>query len=416
MHKFALISKYGDFLPIALRMAKRGDDIRVYIHDRHHKQMYDGILPKQHTPDSFFESGRYVIYDMSGFGKAADRAIQRGHPVFGAASLADWLELDRAGAIKLCEEVGIKVPRAKKFWSSDVDGMKAYVRKVKRRLVLKPCNNASTDLTYVSSSWEDMLRELDIIRTLLPQQRMPVVLEDFVGGVELSFEGWWDGKQFLRPFNCTFEEKKFMNGGLGPNTGCAGNVVMTVPSTTPRIYEATLQRIEPILAASRYVGPVDVNTILDEHGDIYFLEFTPRFGYDAIQTINELLDEPISNLIYDMLNGTAHRFPLSTSDFAVGVRLSTPPYPFAGKPKQHRIGLPHRAPAQIYLSDAMRIGKEYYVSGADGNVLTAVARSPSIERAAQAVYTTLDAVEVANKQYRTDVHNRAIEQLPLLAF
>jgi phosphoribosylamine-glycine ligase len=64
----------------------------------------------------------------------------------------------------------------------------------------------------------------------------------------------------------------------------------------------------------------------------------------------------------------------------------------------------------------MYIDDKYYVSGADGNVLTAVATTTNIPLCQQLVYNTLNEVLVCDKQYRTDIGNRPIHQLPSISW
>ncbi len=100
-----------------------------------------------------------------------------------------------------------------------------------------------------------------------------------------------------------------MEGDKGPNTGCMGNVVFTTEGN--RLTEQALMPLSPLLKKVGYVGPIDVNCILTAT-DAYFLEFTTRFGYDAIQTFSELLKIPL----FDFLFTAATIFARSFSDEA----------------------------------------------------------------------------------------------------
>ena len=58
-----------------------------------------------------------------------------------------------------------------------------------------------------------------------------------------------------------------------------------------KIFNATLEKMAPRLAAERYVGYIDVNCIVNSNG-IYPLEFTARFGYPTISIQQEGLLTP----------------------------------------------------------------------------------------------------------------------------
>src|SRR5581483_10364453 len=86
---------------------------------------------------------------------------------------------------------------------------------------VKADGNIGCETSRVLSEPEQLDWALDALPTgcsLIVQRR--------VKGIEVSTEGWWNGKAWIN-FNHTFEEKRFMAGDLGPNTGCMGNVVVS---------------------------------------------------------------------------------------------------------------------------------------------------------------------------------------------
>ena len=87
--------------------------------------------------------------------------------------------------------------------------------------------------------------------------------------------------------NHTLERTKFFPGDLGEKTGCCGNVVWAATLESPLIQKLILP-LTGVLQG-KFVGPIDVNVIIEkESNEPVFLEFSPRFGYDAIFALMEL--------------------------------------------------------------------------------------------------------------------------------
>jgi phosphoribosylamine--glycine ligase len=240
-----------------------------------------------------------------------------------------------------------------------------------------------------------------------------MIVQRIVDGVEVSTEGWFNGRDFLRPFNHTFEEKRFMEGNLGPNTGCMGNVVLARESN--KLTRATVERLKPFLSKVGYRGPVDVNCIVNETG-AYALEATARFGYDAIEALVEGLKEPFIDVLFETAVGTKKSMDL-TEDAMIAVRLSVPPYP-AEDVKQKDWGDPiiginldnikHLFLCNVFADHADNLFK---VAPADGLVLKATAHGGKkgadyTSFARDRVYRTLDNIKCSNKQYRLDIGKR----------
>lgn len=155
-----------------------------------------------------------MIFDSAGGGKTADRLRGEGYPVIGASVFADSLELDRSLALGLMEEAGIQVPPSQHFtdWQEGVQ----YVESRGERMCFKSDNNKLT--SYVSSCPEDMVEFLR--HQQAENEPADFELQDFVKGLEISTELWFDGFDYARPLNHTFERKQLMNDDLGPSSGC----------------------------------------------------------------------------------------------------------------------------------------------------------------------------------------------------
>ncbi len=338
-----------------------------------------------------------VVFDSSGMGAAADLARTKS-PTIGGSTYADRLEDDRVFGLEVMEKAGIKVPKWHPF-SSPADGIK-FLKSNHKRYVLKPIGEAPSDATYVAKSAEDMI---NFIEVRLDKKVKSFVLQEFVEGVEVSTEAWWTGSEWVA-LNHTLEEKKLMSGGIGPNTGCAGNVLWMPPRRTP-LFEQGLEKMIPQLKEANFVGMVDLNTIATE-GDIYGLEWTPRFGYEGTCNLVPLLPIPFGEFLHTIAIGKAPTLSDSRSKFAATVRLSVPPYPQAELSRK-RLKVPVRGLpddlSRFVLYDVMKDGDTYMTSGTYNAIGSPIGTGSTIYDAFENVKAAIKRLDIPDLQYRYDI-------------
>jgi phosphoribosylamine--glycine ligase len=397
---YKLISKNGDLLSLMRRISLEGNKVTCYLPGDN--KMYEGILPIVHdTTQLEIEPGDTVIFDMVGAGKTAEILKDKNYTVVGGGVLNDKLELDRGFGEEFMLKHGLSCPPTDVF--TDFQEAKALVEKTGKRYVFKPNGNLETDLTYVSSSAENLLAMLDYLESKVPEGT-EFELQEFVDGIEMSTEAWFNGERFLAPVNSTFEEKKFMAGGVGPNTGCMGNVVWAWDDEISEYLLDTLFRpMEDSLASAGYLGPLDINAIWNPEG-VYCLEFTARFGYDAIQASSRLIDgglgETLSNLY------ASDRLPMRQGELAVAVRVSIPPFPNEGSVPEIPIKIDKRFLDHVYLSDVYLKDGKLHCAGQDGYVLAVCDNGRNLPTILSKIAYIIEEIEIPGKQYRVDIGSR----------
>ena len=99
---------------------------------------------------------------------------------------------------------------------------------------------------------------------------------------------------------------------------------------------APLEKIA--LAAVKYVGYVDVNTIVAEDGTAYPLEFTMRFGWPTTNILQELHDGDFIQWLADLCDGKDSRH-LKLNKISSGLVVAIPNYPFLSPPEK-TVGIP----------------------------------------------------------------------------
>lgn len=407
MAKFLIMSLKGDGLGLALRLKQQGHTVAASIRGRLEKTNYDGLIEKVDKWENYLTKDTIVVFDSSGGGKTADRLRARGYHVFTGSVFADNLEIDRQLAFDLMKQVGIKLPPYEVFY--DWQEGKSYVKSHSKRVVFKPSGLLSDDDaigSYVSSDPDDMITMMDYFESVA-KHPPEFILQDFVEGVAVSTEGWFNGQDWMEPFNQTIEHKAMMNDDLGPSSGCTCNIVWKL-SHTNRVVEEGVKLMGPLLKDYDYIGPLDLNTVVNDDG-VWALEFTPRFGYDAFPSLLELVDTDLGEVIAKIaMKEFPDELPLKDG-FASALRVSIPPHPSeefkhpGGIPIQglFRSDRPHLYFFEVRLDEADRL-----VSSPGGGAICAITGiGKTIQESFDPVYEIAKRLRIPEKQYRTDAVN-----------
>lgn len=399
--RILMLSQSGDGLGLAHRLVSEGHKVDVFIRESQYKKAGIGIVDRIPSWRPHLAKADLVVVDMVGFGNYEETIRKAKKPLIGCSPLMDIAELDRQRGISLFNKFGIDIPETFSFKSPKQarDILKLWKSP---GYVIKPSGNISTAKTCVARSPDIYEHALGLL-----EDEQHLIVQRIVEGVEVSTEGWWNGRSWVFPFNHTFEEKRLMNEGLGPNTGCMGNVVVAARKVN-KLAGATVLKLEPFLKQTTYRGPIDVNAIVTAD-KVYALEITARFGYDALEALMEGLQEPVTDLIFETAIGVKKEMRI-TSGYMIAVRLSVPPWPHdepaledAGQPL---LGLNEHNLKHVYLTDVYKEGEKYFYAAGDGAVLKATADGVSVREARRRVYRTLAGLEISGKQYRTDIGQR----------
>lgn len=407
--KFFMISKCGEGAGLLKRIQDEGNDCRIWIKEPDYHSVYDGILKKTKAYPSV-DKDEIVIFDSSGVGEYAD-SLEKS---FGASKFMDKLESDRAFGLEMMIQSGIKIPETYEF--KKLEEARQFVKTRKERFVFKPSgDDLPTKLSYVSSDMEDLLRYLDYIEKAFKGEISSFVLQEFIEGAIVSSELWFDGEIAIGSPNHTIEVKKFMNGELGPSTGCSGNIVW--PADWNHVIEEGVGRAADFCAKEGYLGPLDLNTIVNEKG-IFGLEWTPRFGLDAMPTFLHLLQIDIGKFIADLVHRQLNEVPMQ-NQIAAGVRVTIPPYPIEPKSAKEiqktapNLGIPIRGleldDDRVYFYEIMQEGGELFHSEGTGVIAVVSDSGDNVESAFEGPMGLLEEAKIPDKQYRTDLAEKLSE-------
>ena len=409
--KFMMVSKCGEGAQVLYQIKEEGNDVSLFIKEPGYKRCWDGLLPKAASP---YENADVYIFDMSGMGDIAANLRSRNKLVLGAGPFSDKIEHDRKFGTDLMNKCGIKTPKVYEFKGKQLDDAIKFVstQTAHDKLVFKPSGDGlPTRLTYCACDNDDLVHYLEYIKQHYEKEIEEFVLQEFIEGTLVSSEYWCNGKEFLRPVNHTVECKKLMNDDKGPSTGCSGNAVWLC-SDSCLIVEEGILKAEDICSELGYVGPIDLNAIVNDTG-VYGLEWTPRFGYDALPTMLQLMDQEVGEFMYDCASGKDMDMPLVDA-CAAGVRISIPPYPIEPEdPKDiDRVGPNFGIPIggvlnkyrdNYYFFEIMKNGKGLVHADGTGVIACVSDYADTVMKALEMPYNILDEMKIPDKQYRTDL-------------
>jgi phosphoribosylamine--glycine ligase len=343
-----------------------------------------------------------------GYGEIQDRLRRDGFNVIGGGSYGTRLETDRAYAQGVLADLDLKTAPVFEFF--DADEAKRLIDKRPARYVLK--SNGADVVSFVGRDKAGA----DVRAALAAGGKITAssfILMDFVEGVEMGVGAYFNGENFLEPACLDWEHKRFFPGDLGELTGEMGTVVTYARSQ--RFFDRTLAKMAPLLRANGYCGYINLNTIVSEKG-ICPIEFTCRFGYPGYAILDPLQKTPWADLFRAMLRRSPLKFDTEPG-FAVGIVITTPPFPYYRDAVPVPVGLPvlfdgDLSPAErrhVHYGEVALQNGVLVTSGASGYTLVVTGTGETIAAARDAANALADKVVVANARYRRDIGTRLIE-------
>jgi hypothetical protein len=321
----------------------------------------------------------------------------------GGCGFADKLEKDRLFGFRIAEEAGAVLPPHQEFPTlSSSEGMgppdSPFFFKSNRFL----SSNATKCL-------EDAEHQKEYFADLREQHgdNIKHILQQKIEGVALSTARWWNGYNWTGPYQASYEHKAFMNDDIGGSTGCAFNAMFYHPSD-PKIAEDL--GWENLTGAFRKhdaaPGLYDINAVVDEDGQSYFLEWTPRLGYDSEPASQQNIPS-----LGDHLFALAEQrdIPLVSGDIVYSTRLSVPPYPW----EHGKIGDPHGA-VDAPVQNVDGLWEKHFIGyqlKADPQHGLAVASPEGIVGLAMAKGSKLSKVTEEATEYAKELHKRGVDAL-----
>ena len=390
---------------IYLALAREGHEVRVFASDPPHQRAFGGLI--EPVPDWRAELGwigrdGIVMFERVGWGTVQDGLRAAGHRVVGGSAFGDRLENDRAFGQAVLREAGLPTARS---WSFDsAAAALEWLARHPGRYVLKHDDGSHTTFVGEHPAGADLAFEL---------RRRPggcLLLMERLDGVEVGIGGYFDGRAFLRPACIDFEHKRFFPGELGEMTGEMGT--LAAYGGAEALFEATLGRIAPRLAAAGHVGYVNLNLMVDEHG-AWPLEFTCRFGNPGFAVLAALQPDGWGDLLERLTRGGAGSLA-TLPGWSVAIVLTTPPFPAtdpAAGPGDDAPVFFHRTPVgeelrHYHYVDMRQAEGQLFVHRRSGHAMIVTGTGASVQAAQAAARARARNVIAPDLRWRADIGDR----------
>ena len=409
--KFLFRSGWGESLSLARRVEKEGNLVRFSIVEPMAQSVGLGLIERTKDLPGSISWADVVVFDSNSFDmpKEAQRAIVAGKNVVGSSEFAGHLEKDRLFAADLARGAGIEVNNFRRFEGKGAwQQARKFLVDQEGGWVWKPNGEGEICSTYVAKDVDEMFRMLNYFERLHTKEKQPpdFILTPVIEGDEVSTEAWFSGNEFFLANN-TIERNRVFPGDLGEKVGCAGNVVWVAPDPTEcPLFDELLSPLNLALKKARYRGPIDVNAIIEsESGSPVFLEFTPRFGYDAIFALSHLVKDDLAGLLADTAMGRRWTGKVITDQFAGALGITVPPFPDEPNPDESGVPIfgfnPEEVDPRVSPLEVRLINGEPETSGPTGVpfIVSATGESPD---AAMAAAEKTD-IKIPLMRYRNDL-------------
>ena len=408
--KFLAISRVGLIGDLCAQLQKEGHEVKYFIENEEEKQVSDGFVEKVENWKDWKDWAEVIIYDDSDFGSLAESLRKQGKAVIGGTSYTDRLELNREFGQEEMKSMGLNLLP---YWTfKTFDDAAQFVQANPDRYVVKPDGTAQNEkvLSFIGQE-EDGLDVLMILKHYKKGWSSKIKsfqLQKFATGVEVAVGGFFNGKDFIQPCCVNFEHKRLFNDEIGPTTGEMGTSMFWC--NEGKLYEGTLLKMKPKLAAAGYVGYFDINCIANNRG-IYPLECTCRFGVPTITIQMEGILSPLGEFFQGIANGQTPTLKVKKG-YQIGVVVAVPPFPFEDiktfKKYSEESVVIFKKPARdgIWPADIKVVDDAWHLTGSSGYVLVVTGSGPTMDEARKEAYTRIKNIVIPNMFYRTDIGGR----------
>lgn len=407
-----------------LRLTAQGHEVRVYVGDPEARGdvmhgMLTFVTEWRHELPWVREAGEegFILFETSMQGDLQSELRAGGFNVIGGSPRGNRLELDRAYGQQIARDVmDVQTVATHRF--SSFDEAIRFLRQRGGRFVFKMNGDFASFRNYIGAMDDaaDLIGVLSLKRDLWAADQAPdFVLMKHIEGVEVGVGAYFNGEQFLLPACLDWEHKRLFNGDLGELTGEMGTLVTY--RGYEKLFERTLARVGPLLAADGYAGYINLNTIVTEQR-VVPLEFTARFGYPGFAILDTLhAGGGWAEIFHRMVTRKALTFQTHPG-YALGVALTVPPFPYPygyanlskGIPVSFRSGMTTDDRDGLHYAEVRREGDQIVTAGSIGYVMVATGRGETAEVARERAYSLAKKVLIPNVRYRTDIGERFIAE------
>ena len=416
--RFLGVGDYCDLGALYLRLQAEGHEVKVFISDPLCHDVLSGMITRVTDWQAEFSwvkaAGKDGVIMFENVaeqrGAVQDDLRAQGFNVIGGSAFGDRLETDRAYGQRVLAGLGLNVAPVHEF--TGYEAASRHIDQHPGRYVLKfndPEFEAADNYVGFAPDGADTKA---VLKAKLAQTKIAnadFILMPWIDGVEMGVGAYFDGEKFIGRACLDWEHKHFFPGDMGELTGEMGTIVTY--DRTQTFFERTLAKMQPLLREHKYIGYINLNTIVNEQG-IWPLEFTCRFGYPGFAILTPLQETPWGALFKAMIS---RRGEFKTrSGFCAGIVMTTPPFPHS----RHYVTSPAGIPVftettsedepHLHFAEVALSGGQMVTAGAFGWIMVVTGTGATIAEAQQAAVQRAAKVRTANLRYRTDIGAKLI--------
>lgn len=223
---------------------------------------------------------------------------------------------------------------------------------------------------------------------------------DVKNGTNLYLTGWFNGNKFISVC-ASIVYRRLNNGGSGPDVNGTG-IIADFWQPTQRVYHEILKPLETTLRHVNHKGPIHVHLLVDK--DAFKVvglsaDYNGVFSYILLENTKG----SYADIILKLLDGGSQPL-VPLSQWAAGVLISIPPYPYASVQEGIPItNLHEKALKHLWLNGVMLEDNVWKSAGLTGKIGWVTARGEYPNEAVKRVYRTVGNLNIENKHYRTDI-------------
>jgi len=246
--------------------------------------------------------------------------------------------------------------------------------------------------------------EFDEALATLP---LPIVIEEFLEGEEVSFIVLCDGKHGV-PLEPSQDHKRIFDNDEGPNTGGMGAY------SDSKIMDAAMRGkvldtiVEPVVRTTGFTGFLYAGLMMTPDGPSV-LEFNVRLGDPETQPLMMRLTSDWGEALMAAAKGSLTADMLQWSpEPATCVVMASAGYPGAFETGAQISGIEAVENAVVFQAGTRMDGADLVTSG--GRVLGVTATGSDLAASMKNAYAAVDKIHFAGMHYRKDIGNKGLRR------
>jgi phosphoribosylamine--glycine ligase len=327
-------------------------------------------------------------------------------PVIGPSKLGAQLEGSKDFAKQFMAKYGIPTARYKSFTNKNVDEGFAFLESLQPPYVLKADGLAAGKGVLILDSLSEAKQQLrEMLNGMFGESSSTVVVEEFLGGVELSVFVLTDGKSY-KILPEAKDYKRIGEGDTGLNTGGMGSV-SPVPFATPEFMEKVRTRVvEPTIKGLQaenitYKGFIFLG-LINVGGEPMVIEYNVRMGDPETESVMLRLNADLVDLFEGVAQGKLAERKCSIAPQAAASVVCVS----GGYPGDYRKGIAISGLESVKGSLVFHAGTRSsngVIETAGGRVVVVSSTADTLQNALAKSYAEAEKISYEGKYFRRDI-------------